>query len=1128
MVGPRDTVCDNPPLHSALDRRLTPAGSRTLSANADPRTELGAVAGRIEAYLGREWSALLGGLHGAAAGCALAAVARAGTPLLVVTGDPKSADALRLDLATYLEGAALPFPVWPREERGGPPDAEVLLERARVLEALRGLRNAESHEPVVVVSTLAALSQPVPSARVLEASLLRLAVGDDARPLPVLLEHLAGAGYTRVGAVEAPGEFASRGGLLDLWPWGAERPARLDFFGDEIETIRVLDPGTQRSRTERNAMHAFALPPERFRDPHAGEGATFLTDHLTDGARLVLVERESLVGAATALRTGGEPGARTRVARLEKAFEACDTIVLSALELGGGALDIGTGSVGALRGIALREAVRGDEKPKDRAARIADAFRELAPRAQRVVLYRRADGEEERMRELFDEHDPGLTVEYRRGSLSRSFFLKETQTAHVAYDDLADLPLRERRGTRRAPRGRPIQDFLELKEGGPIVHLHHGIGLYRGLVQLESDEGMGEFLKVEFAEGTVVYVPVARIDLVQRYVGTGRPPRLSKVGGQDWTNRKKKVSEAVAQLAEDLLATQAAREHRTGPGLPADSEWQHEFEAAFPHPDTPDQAAAVRAIKDDLEGDVPMDRLLCGDVGYGKTEVALRALFKVITSGRQAAVLVPTKVLAEQHVRVFTQRLAPYPVTVRALSGLHGTKANRRTIEGLGDGRVDLVVGTHRLLSKDVEFKNLGLIVIDEEQRFGVQHKERLKSLKSGIDVLALSATPIPRTLHMALLGIRDISNLSTPPMGRHPIETQVAREDDDVVRDAIRRELARGGQVFMVSSRIRDLPMVAAHLKQLVPELRVTIIHGRMEKELVEGRMLRFVRGEIDLMLATTIIESGLDIPNANTIILRDADRYGLSELHQLRGRVGRERRRAHALVLLPKGRPLRDEAAERLRAIEEYSELGAGFRIAMRDLEIRGAGNLLGPQQSGHIAAVGYDLYCRLLADAVSGARGDAKSVAQPPAYLAIDLPAGVPDEYVGDRREKFRIFRRVAAAATMTDLLDLRSELIDRFGKPPKPLDRLLLSQEVRILAGHHGITRLGPAPADQPGVVVHAPRPILDALGKGGLVLRHLGPGSAFHPTPKAKNEERALRSFLAAFGKATRRRNRKRS
>ncbi len=1066
------------------------------------------MAGRLEALLGREQSVRIGGLHGGALGLTLAHVAAHGIPLLVVTADPKSVDAVRLDLDTYLGGESLSLPLWPREERGGPPDSDVLQARAEVLERLA----RPGQRPTVIVTTLAALAQRVPGPEVMAAATLTLAPGVE-RPLPVLLEHLAAAGYARVGAVEAPGEFASRGGLLDAWPWGASGPSRLDFFGDEIESVRALDPATQRSGDARERLDVLALPAERFRDPHGEEGASFLTTHLPEHARVALIEREALVGAATSLRTSGVAAARDDVARLEKELGERPVLVLSALQFGESeALDVDVGGVDALRGIAMRRR-KEKEAPRDRAARIAEAFAELGKRAKRIVLYRRAVGEEERMREVFEEHPPGLPVAWRAGAISRSFVWQATHTAHVAYDDLADLPLRERRGPRTAPPSRPIQDFLELVEGGPVVHLHHGIGMYRGLVELETKEGVGEYLKIEFAEGTIVYVPVARIDLVQRYVGTGRRPKLGKLGGQDWSNRKKKVSEAVEELAERLLDTQATRERRLAAPLPSDSEWQEEFEHAFPHQATPDQAAAVRSIKDDLESDRPMDRLLCGDVGYGKTEVALRAVFKVVTNGRQAAILVPTKVLAEQHVRVFTQRLAPYPLTVRALSGLKAPKENRATIEGLKDGTVDLVVGTHRLLSKDVGFHNLGLVVIDEEQRFGVKHKERLKELRAQVDVLALSATPIPRTLHMALLGIRDISNLTTPPLGRHPIETKVARESDEVVTHAIRRELARGGQIFMVSSRIRDLPMIASHLMELVVELRVAIIHGQMDKDLVERRMLRFVRGEVDLLLATTIIESGLDIPNANTIILRDADRYGLSELHQLRGRVGRERRHAHALVLLPKGRPLRDEAAERLRAIEEYSELGAGFRIAMRDLEIRGAGNLLGPQQSGHIAAVGYDLYCKLLGDAVEQARGRRMEERHEPAFLGIDVPGAVPDDYVGDVREKFRIFRRVAAASTRADLEDLAAELEDRFGKPPKAVRRLLLCQRVRIEAGQEGITRIAPAPSDQPGVVLHAPEPVLERLKRAGMKLRALKPGQAFLPVPSAKTEEAAVQMLV---------------
>ncbi len=1090
-----------------------------MEGNADHRLPLGSVAGRLAAHLARERSARIGGLHAGALGFVLAWLAREGTPLLVVRADPKSVDALRRALETNRGAPSLPFPLWPRGERGAAPDAEVLQGRATVLRRLRALGRGAA-EPTVIVSTLASLVQRVPGSEVFEAATLDLAPGIE-RALPVLLEHLAAAGYARVGAVETPGEFASRGGLLDVWPWGAADPVRLDFFGDEVESVSILDPATQRSGKTLDHVAIAALPAERFADPHRGEGADFLPGHLPPGGRVVLVEREALIGAATSLRTGGAEAERADVARLEQALSSKPVVIASALAFGDSeACDVTVGGVDALRGIAMRKRSE-SEGPKERARRIAEAFQLLGTRVERIVIYRRADGEEERLGELFEEFDPEVPVAYREGSLSRSFLWADTQTAHVAYDDLADLPLRERHARGRSVKSRPIQDFLELIEGSPVVHLHHGVGLYRGLVELENQGDVGEYLKVEFAEGTLVYVPVARIDLVQRYVGTGRRPKLSKLGGQDWASRKKKVAAAVEELAEQLLDTQATRAMRLGQPLPVDSDWQREFEDAFPFKVTPDQASAVRAIKDDLEGDRPMDRLLCGDVGYGKTEVALRAIFKAIAAGRQAAVLVPTKVLAEQHVRVFTQRLAPYPLTVRALSGLKKPAENRAVIEGLKTGTVDLVIGTHRLLSKDVSFSKLSLVVIDEEQRFGVKHKERLKEMRSEIDVLSLSATPIPRTLHMALLGIRDISNLTTPPLGRHPIETQVARESDELVTQAIRREIGRGGQVFMVSSRIRELPMVASHLQTLVPELRVAIIHGQMDKDLVEHRMMRFVRGEIDLLLATTIIESGLDIPNANTIILRDADRYGLSELHQLRGRVGRERRKAHALILMPKGRPLSDEAAERLRAIEEYSELGAGFRIAMRDLEIRGAGNLLGPQQSGHIAAVGYDLYCKLLADAVELARGGTQERPAEPAFLGIDVPSGIPDGYVDDAREKFRIYRRVASAGHASEIESMEAELKDRFGGLPKPVKRLLLCQRVRVVAGLAGLARLAPAPSDQPGVVLHGPAPVLEGLQRGGMKLRRLQPGSAFFPTPNAQNDVESLRRLMDALGRERR-------
>jgi transcription-repair coupling factor (superfamily II helicase) len=1042
--------------------------------------------------------------------------------VLVVVPEAHAHDDLLLDLAALLPEGGLACPAWPRASGGTPPDVETLVARTQALARLRDARVAAlagRSLPLVVVASLAALLQPVPAPHVIDAAALALARGQQRAPA-TLLEHLALCGYVRVAAVEAPGEFAARGGVLDVWPLGRAGPVRLDFLGDEVESLREMDPTTQRSGTARDAVDLLVLPPERVRTPDDGGGAAPLSAHLPPQSLVVLAGPEALADEAARLGAGGGRESRQALSRLQAALHERAVIEAAPEPLGpAGDLDLEVGSADAIRSVAALRPDRQDraalEPASRRTERIVEGFRALARRAKTLVIYRRAPGEQERLDELFREHAPGAQVRWQEGALTRSFVFGPTATAHVAYDDLVDLPVRERRPGVKGPRQRPLTDVLELEPNLPVVHMHHGIGIFRGLVTLDGPDGPGEFLRLSFAEGTTVYVPVARIDLVQRYVGTGARPRLSKLGGTDWTSRTKDVVAAVEELAEELLAMQAARARRHGAPLPPDGRWQQEFERAFPHALTPDQESAVRAVKADLESGRPMDRLLCGDVGYGKTEVALRALFKVLAAGRQAAVLVPTKVLCEQHVRTFAQRLGPYPLRVRALSSLHGAAANRGTLDALAAGTVDLVVGTHRLLSKDVRFKNLGLIVVDEEQRFGVKHKERLKALRAEVDVLTLSATPIPRTLHMALLGIKDISNLTTPPLGRHPIQTEVRRESPEAIEQALRRELTRGGQAFLVSSRIAELPVVATEVLERIPEVRVAAIHGRMEKEQVESRMLRFVRGEVDVLLATTIIESGLDIPNANTIVIRDADRYGLSELHQLRGRVGREHRHAHALLLLPERRTINPEARERLRAIEEYSELGAGFRIAMRDLEIRGAGNLLGAKQSGHIADVGYDLYCKLLAEAVRRARGLGPPPPTP-AYLAIDLPAGVPDAWVSDEREKFRLLRRVSATETPEDLQALVQELLERFGPPPPEVERLLLAQEVRIVAGHAGFSSI--TGAERPGAVlteVPGARGIERLLARG-VVARKLTEDRVFVPLEAASGAEATVRRLLAAL------------
>jgi transcription-repair coupling factor (superfamily II helicase) len=603
---------------------------------------------------------------------------------------------------------------------------------------------------------------------------------------------------------------------------------------------------------------------------------------------------------------------------------------------------------------------------------------------------------------------------------------------------------------RRRLESRAIDSFLDLAEGDLVVHVSHGIARYRGMDVLEKNGRTEEHLILEFREGTRVYVPATKIDLVQKYVGGGNTePELSKIGGTSWQKRKEKVESAVLDLASEMIDLQALRETKPGIACPPDTEWQAEFEAAFPYEETPDQLTTLVEIKNDMEKPRPMDRLICGDVGYGKTELAIRAAFKTIDNGRQVAVLVPTTVLAEQHFRTFGERLAEYPFVVEGISRFRSSGEQKRIIERLSAGGIDIIIGTHRLVSQDVQFKDLGLVIIDEEQRFGVEHKERLKRLRQTVDVLTMTATPIPRTLHLALLGIRDISNLETPPADRLAIETRIARFDPQLIRHAILRELNRDGQIYFVHNRVYNIREMASKLQSIVPEARIAIGHGQMHEHELEESMTRFVRRDVDILVSTTIIESGLDIPNANTIFINQADNYGLADLHQLRGRVGRYKHRAYAYLLLDSERGITPVASRRLKAIEEFTELGAGFKIAMRDLEIRGAGNILGTQQSGHIAAVGYELYCQLLENAVRGLKNQPLRT---PLEVAIDLPweAFLPRDYVPGQRLRIEVYRRLARLRRVEKIEDFSQELRDRFGPIPGPAEWLLRLAELRLLA------------------------------------------------------------------------------
>jgi transcription-repair coupling factor (superfamily II helicase) len=611
---------------------------------------------------------------------------------------------------------------------------------------------------------------------------------------------------------------------------------------------------------------------------------------------------------------------------------------------------------------------------------------------------------------------------------------------------------------RRQLESRAIDSFLDLQEDDLVVHLSHGIARFRGMHTLEKNGQTEEHLILEFSGGTRVYVPASKIDLVQKYVGGAKSePELSKLGGVGWQKKKDRVQAAVFDLASEMLQLQALRESKPGFAFPGDSDWQREFDAAFPYQETPDQLTTIAEIKRDMEKHRPMDRLICGDVGYGKTELAMRGAFKCIDNGKQVAVLVPTTVLAEQHFRTFSQRMAEYPFTIEAISRFRSAGEQRKIIKRLQEGKIDIVIGTHRIVSSDVQFKDLGLVIIDEEQRFGVEHKEKLKKLRETVDVLTLTATPIPRTLHLSLLGIRDISNLETPPQGRLAIETRIVRFDPQLIRHAIMRELNREGQVYFVHNRVQNIHDITAKLKQIVPEANFAVAHGQMSEDELEDAMVRFVQRKADILVATTIIESGLDIPNANTMFINQADNYGLADLHQLRGRVGRYKHRAYAYMLLDGEKAVTPNASRRLKAIEEFTELGAGFKIAMRDLEIRGAGNILGTQQSGHIAAVGYELYCQLLENAVRGLKN---MPVKTHLEVNIDLPwpAVLPRDYVPGQKQKIEVYRRLSRIRRVERLNDFKNEMRDRFGPIPEPVEWLLRLAELRILASRWQIASL----------------------------------------------------------------------
>jgi transcription-repair coupling factor (superfamily II helicase) len=863
----------------------------------------------------------------------------------------------------------------------------------------------------ILVADLAASLGELPSPQVLRSTRLSFAPGAKV-DLPALSLKLVEAGYERTAAVERPGEFAVRGGILDLFPLTADLPLRLELAGTAVDSLRTFDPATQGSLDEVPRLD-FSLVPQ-----DAPRTAT-LFDYLPPKASVVLKEPSEM---------------NLRHPRWEEAYGILarhPVLSLSALPEPD-AENLKILSLQRFTGV------------------LANVQRELeAVRRRHTVVFCTNDGEERRLKELIPP-----PLEIRRGRLNHGFIFEDLQTSFIPHHELFNR-YRLRRSIRRADT-RPIDTLLEIERGDVVVHVTHGIGRFVGIERRNRQE----FMVLEYSGSARLYVPVTNLDLVQRYVGgSENPPPLSTLGGDAWNNAKLRAQAAVEKLAQEMIQIQALRAMEMGAAFPPDGEWQGEFEAAFQYEETDDQLHVAGEIAADMHTSKPMDRLVCGDVGYGKTELAMRAAFRCAVANRQVAILVPTTVLAQQHDQSFHERMADYPVRIESLSRFKTKKEQKKILKELAEGSIDVVIGTHRLVQPDVKFKDLGLVVIDEEQRFGVEHKEFLKRIRATVDVLTLTATPIPRTLHMALLGIRDISSLTTPPQDRLSIRTEILPYDERRIREAVLFELNRGGQIYFVHNRVYNIEAVATRLRMLLPEARIAVGHGQMDEGELEQAMLKFLAKETDVLVCTTIIESGLDIPNVNTMIINQADMFGLADLHQLRGRVGRYKRQAFCYLLLPPDRELVPQAKKRLKAIEEFSELGAGFKIAMRDLEIRGVGNLLGREQHGHIAAIGYDLYCRLLEKAVKKTK---KQVVVEPLETHVDLglDTWIPEDYIPDLRTRVEVYRRLTGCRSEEALDEAEREVHDRFGKIPPPVEGFIRTMRVKLRAAHWDLASVSP--------------------------------------------------------------------
>ncbi len=1025
---------------------------------------------------------VVAGLTPPAQAFAVAAAAGAAPVLLVVPSD-SGVEQMVGDIRFFygalsgasgaaLERSILPLPA-PEVDpyRGIAPHLDATSARAR---ALAGLARGTAR--VVVASVPALLPRVSRPARLLAAT-RELVVGDIVSPLD-LGDLLADGGFAPADPVDQHGQFCIRGGVIDCFPAGEAYPLRAEFVGDMIESLRRYDPGTQRSMALLDRATVFPLR-DTFEDDSGGpdggaepawDRAASVFDYLLGtAAGIVVQEAQACSGRAARQLEQIERSYRTAI-ESDAAVEAPPALVLTEDELAGHlapAARLETLGFDDVDDAAPRISCEPAVAFHGRVADWASTVRAARDAGETQLFIAATPGRAERVGELLEEYDlRALAVDRAEvtnaawllvatGQLSHGFRLP---AAGLRIHAEADLFAEPRRAARPPATRSFLSNLRDLKVGNHVVHVDHGIGIFVGLKQMALGDASHELMQIRYAGGDKLFVPVDQLDLVQKYTGS-QNPALDRLGGTSWERAKTRVRKAMRDMAQELLQLYAARRAVTGHCFAADTHWQEEFEAAFEYELTPDQATAVADVKRDMEAPAPMDRLLCGDVGYGKTEVALRAAFKAVMDGKQVALLAPTTVLVFQHYKTLCDRFAAFPIRIEMVSRFRSRAEQTAILKDLAAGRVDVIVGTHRLLSKDVRFHDLGLLVVDEEQRFGVAHKERIKRLRHKVDVLTMTATPIPRTLNMSLMGIRDMSIIETPPRDRLSIQTNVVRFDGAVLARAIRTELERGGQVYFVHNRIDNIASVAEMIRRIVPEVRLAVGHGRSGEAELERIMIDFVAGAYDVLLSTTIIENGLDIPNVNTIVVNHAERYGLSQLYQLRGRVGRSARRAYAYLLVPPADNLSQVARQRLAAIKEFSSLGSGFRVAALDLEIRGAGNLLGAQQSGHIEAIGFDMYLKLLEETVRELKGEPAEDDQRAAVnLGIDLR--IDEDYVAETNQRLSLYRRIAAARDEAALGAVLDEVGDRYGPLPDSVRRLAEYGRIRILAD-----RIGAAAVDR---------------------------------------------------------------